>query len=88
MGFPGGASSKEPACQSMRLKRHSFKPWVSGFDPSVGKIPWRRAWQPTPEFFPGEFHGQRRLAGYSPQGWNRTQLKQLSMLTGRSAHRF
>ena len=34
----------------------------------VGKIPWRRAWQPTPVFLPGEFHGQRRLVGYSPQG--------------------
>ena len=32
----------------------------------VGKIPWRRAWQPTPVFLPGEFHGQRNLAGYSP----------------------
>ena len=31
----------------------------------VGKIPWRRAWQPTPVFLPGESHGQRSLAGYS-----------------------
>ena len=30
-----------------------------GFDPLVGKVPWRRAWHPTPEFLPGEFHGQR-----------------------------
>ena len=37
-------------------------------DPWVGKIPWRRKWQPTPEFVPGESLGQRRLAGYSPQG--------------------
>ena len=34
-------------------------------DPWVGKIPWRRAWQPTPAFLPGEFHGQRSLAGYN-----------------------
>ena len=34
----------------------------------VGKIPWRRKWQPTPVFLPGESHGQRSLAGYSPQG--------------------
>ena len=34
----------------------------------MGKIPWRREWQPTPVFLPGEFHGQRSLAGYSPQG--------------------
>ena len=32
------------------------------------KIPWRREWQPTPVFLPGEFHGQRSLAGYSPMG--------------------
>ena len=32
----------------------------------VGKIPWRREWQPTPVFLPGEFHGQRSLVGYSP----------------------
>ena len=30
--------------------------------------PWRQEWQPTPVFLPGEFHGQRRLAGYSPWG--------------------
>ena len=42
-----------------------------GFDPWVGKIPWRREWQPTPLFLPGEFHGQRRLVGYSPWGCKR-----------------
>ena len=40
-----------------------------GFDPWVGKIPWKREWQPTPVFLPGEFHGQRSLAGNSP--WDR-----------------
>ena len=34
----------------------------------VGKIPWRRKWQPTPVFLPGKFHGQRSLAAYSPWG--------------------
>ena len=38
------------------------------FDLWVGKIPWRRAWQPTPVFLPGESHGQRSLVGYSPWG--------------------
>ena len=33
---------------------------------SLEKIPWRRTWQPTPVFLPGESHGQRSLAGYSP----------------------
>ena len=57
--FPSGASGKEPACQCRRLKRHRFDPWV-------GKIFWRWAWQPTPVFLPGESHGQRNLASYSP----------------------
>ena len=39
-----------------------------GFDPWVGKILWRKSWQPTPVFLPGESHGQRSLVGYSPQG--------------------
>ena len=39
-----------------------------GFDPWVGRIPWRRAWQPIPVFLPGESHGQRSLLGYSPWG--------------------
>ena len=60
-GFPGGASSKEPACWSRRCKRQEFNPWV-------GKTPWRRAWQPTAVFLPGECLGQRNLAGCSPQG--------------------
>ena len=60
-GFPGSTSGKEPTCPCRRCKRH-------GFDPLVGKIPWRRAWQPTPVFLPGESHGQRSLVGYSPQG--------------------
>ena len=47
-----------------------------GFDPWVGKIPWRRAQQPTPVFLPGEFHGQKSLVGYSPWGrkeWDMTE---------------
>ena len=41
------------------------------FHPGVRKIPWRRAWKPTPVFFPGESHGQMSLACYSPQGCKR-----------------
>ena len=37
-------------------------------NPWVGKIPWRRKWQPTPIFLPGKSHGWRSLAGYSPWG--------------------
>ena len=63
MGFPGGASGKEPACQCRRLRRCGFDPWV-------GKIPWRegKAWQALPVFLPGETHGQKSLLGYSPWG--------------------
>ena len=39
-----------------------------GFDPWVGKIPWRRKWQPTPVLLPGKFHGLRSLVDYSPWG--------------------
>ena len=39
-----------------------------GFDPWVGKIPWRRVWQPTPIVLPGESHRQRSLEGYSLWG--------------------
>ena len=52
-----------------------------GFDPWVGKIPWRRAWQPTPIFLPGESHGQRRLVGYSPWG-----CKELDTIEQLSTH--
>ena len=52
------------------------------FDPWVGKIPWRRKWQPTPVFLPGESHRERSLGVYSPWSWkNLTRLKQLSMHT-------
>ena len=39
-----------------------------GWDPWVGKLPWRRAWQSTPVFLPGKSHGHRSLAGCSPWG--------------------
>ena len=41
---------------------------LPGFDPWVGKIPWRRKCQPPPVFLPEKSHGQRSLVGYSPQG--------------------
>ena len=61
-GFHGGASGKEPTCQYRRHRRQGFNFWVR-------KIPWRRVWQPTPVFLPGEAHGQRSLVGYS--SWDR-----------------
>ena len=52
---------KESTCQCRRC----------GFDPWVGKIPWRKKWQPTPVFLPGQSHEQRSLEGYSPQDGKR-----------------
>ena len=56
MGFPGSSVVKESACQCRRCR---YNPWIR-------KIPWRRAWQPTPVFLPEEAHGQRSLVGYGP----------------------
>ena len=57
--FPGGSDGK-----------HLLAMQRPGFDPWVGKIPWRRKWQPTLVFLPGKSHGQKNLAGYSP--WSHT----------------
>ena len=51
------------------------------FDPWVGKIPWRRKWQPTPVFLPGKFHGQMSLTGYTLKGH-----KELDMTEQLSTH--
>ena len=63
--LPGGSDGeKAPAMRK------------TGFSPGAGKILCRREWQPTPVFLPGEFLGQRSLAGYSPQGhkeWDTTE---------------
>ena len=50
-----------------RCKRHGFDPWIR-------KIYWRRAWQPTPIFLPGEFHGERSLVDYSLWGHNELDM--------------
>ena len=53
------------------------------FDPWVGKIPWRRAWQPTLVSLPGESHGQKNLASYSPWGRKESDTtEQLSTAQG------
>ena len=60
--FPGGSEGKASACNAGDL----------GFDPWVGKIPWRRKWQSTPVPLPGKSLGRRRLEGCSP--WGRKEL--------------
>ena len=51
-GLPWWLNVKESTCQCRRL----------GFDPWIGKIPWKRKWPPTPAFLPGKSHGQKGLA--------------------------
>ena len=71
LGVPRWCSSKESTCQ---YRRHRFNPWS-------GKILWRRKWQRTPEFLPGEHHGQRSLAGYSPCDCSQPQLSTHTVIT-------
>ena len=49
----------------------------------VGKMPWRREWQPTLVFLPGEPHGQTSLAGYSPQGRKESDMTEQLTLVDR-----
>ena len=60
-GFPGGSVIKKSAWQCSRLGLYL---WVE-------KIPWSWKWQPTPLFLPGQSHGQRSSASYSPWGYKR-----------------
>ena len=74
-GFPCNSDGKESACNVGGPMVH---PWV-------GKIPWKRAWLPTPVFLPGKYHGQRSLAGYSP--WDHKELDMTERLSlGFSTH--
>ena len=77
-GFPGGSDNKESACNA----GDPGSTWVR-------KIPWRRKWKPTPVLLPGEFHGQRSLAGYSPRGCREldtTEQLSLSFITKASCN--
>ena len=57
-GFPGDSAVKNPPAMQRRRR----------LDTCIGKIPWRREWQPPPVFLPGKSHGQRSLEGYSLPG--------------------
>ena len=61
------------------VKNLSLQCQRPGFDPWIGKIPWRREWLTTPVLFHGEFQGQRTLAGYSP--WGCKELDTTEQLT-------
>ena len=71
-GLPRWHSGKQSTCRCRIQKSLGFDPWVR-------KIPWRRKWQPTPVFLPGESHAQRNLADYSPWGCKESAMtEQLS----------
>ena len=55
---------KNPLAKARDIMRCRYDPWV-------GKIPWKRAWQPTLVFLPGETHGPRSVVGYSLWGLKR-----------------
>ena len=71
--FPGGSDSKSVCLQCRRL----------GFDPWIGKILWRRKWQPTPVILPGKSHGRRSRVGYRP--WDRKESDMAEDFTFTSA---
>ena len=78
--LPRWQNGKESTCQCRRCKRHRFDPWV-------GKIPWRRKWQPTPDSFLEKSHGQRSLASYSPWGHKESDMtEQLNTHTHTHTH--
>ena len=61
-----------------------WRDWLqttSSYFPWVGKIPWRRKWQPTAVFLPGKSHGQRSLAGYSPWGSKESDTTEATSLS-------
>ena len=67
LGFRVGMKDFGASLVAQRLKRLPARRETWGH-PWVGKIPWRRKWQPTPVFLPGESHGRKSLVGYCPQG--------------------
>ena len=68
LGFPG--KELRPVNAGDRHKRPGLNPWV-------GKIPWRRVWQPTPVFLPGNSHRQWSLVGYSLWGHKESDMTDL-----------
>ena len=63
----------------LRVKKIWLQCGRPGFNPWVGKIPWRWEWLPNPVFLPREFHGERSLGGYSPWGHKESDTEQLTL---------
>jgi len=72
------SDGKESACNA------GFNPWINPwirrFNPWIRRILWRREWQPTPVFLPGESHGQRNLVGCSPWGHKESDMTEQSLV--------
>ena len=66
-----GASPMAQQVKNPPAMQETQKTWVRSW---VGKIPWRRAWQPSPVFLLGESHGLTILAGYSPKGHKESDM--------------
>ena len=68
MDFPSGSPEDFLTSPEVKNSPAMQKTQETRVQSWVGKIPWRRKWQPTPVFSPGKCHGQRSLVGYSPWG--------------------
>jgi len=68
--------SNTSASQVAQWQRIHLPVQETRFNPWVGKIPWRRKWQPPPVFLPGQSHGQRSLVGYSPWGHKESDMNE------------
>ena len=78
LGFPHSSDSRESACNA----------GDPGSLPWVGKIPWRREWEPTPVFLPEESHGLKSLTGYSPWGHKESDMTEQLTHTHIHTHPF
>ena len=74
-----GASLMEQWVKNSLAIQETQEPWVK-------KIPWRRAWQPTPIFLPGESRGPRSLVGYCPKSHKESDTTETTWHTRTHVH--
>ena len=76
--LPRWLHAKESSCQCRRCRKYGFHPWVR-------KIFWRRKWQPTPVFLPGESTWTEQHGGYSPQGHKESDMTEHTNIANQCA---
>ena len=82
---------KLPICDDFFFIQNDYFIWfnlvlvVKNPPTNAGKIPWRRAWHPTPVFLPGESHWQRSLVGYSPWVHKESDMTEVTACDGSKA---